>query len=123
MEEKKLQVTTNDFLIYKDGLNDVKVNVMLINNDLWLTQNLMAELFDTTKRNIGVHLQNIYLESELKEISTRKEIFLYQKEENRDVKRQVMVYNLDAIIAVGYHVNSKKAANFRIWATKVLKNI
>lgn len=121
MKEEKLQITNHDFLMYRDNNGDVKINVMLINNDLWLTQNLIAELFDTIKRNIGIHLQNIYLANELNEASTRKEIFLLQKKGNREVNRAVNVYNLDAIIAVGYRVNSKKATNFRIWATKVLK--
>lgn len=62
MVQNNLQVTNHDFIIYKDGNNNVKVSVMLINNDLWLTQNLMTEFFDTTKRNIGIHLQNIYSE-------------------------------------------------------------
>ena len=121
MNEKDLQVTNRDFLIYKDDNGDVKVNVMLINHDLWLTQNLMSELFDTSRRNIGLHLQNIYFDRELDESSTKKEIFLVQNEGERRVKRKILVYNLDAIIAVGYRVNSKKATNFRIWATKVLK--
>ena len=120
MNEKDLQVTNRDFLIYKDDNGDVKVNVMLINHDLWLTQNLMSELFDTSRRNIGLHLQNIYFDRELDESSTKKEIFLVQNEGERRVKRKTLVYNLDAIIAVGYRVNSKKATNFRIWATKVL---
>ena len=121
MNEKDLQVTNRDFLIYKDDNGDVKVNVMLINHDLWLTQNLMSELFDTSRRNIGLHLRNIYFDRELDESSTKKEIFLVQNEGERRVKRKTLVYNLDAIIAVGYRVNSKKATNFRIWATKVLK--
>ena len=121
MNEKDLQVTNRDFLIYKDDNGNVKVNVMLINHDLWLTQNLMSELFDTSRRNIGLHLQNIYFDRELDESSTKKEIFLVQNEGERRVKRKTLVYNLDAIIAVGYRVNSKKATNFRIWATKVLK--
>ena len=121
MNEKDLQVTNRDFLIYKDDNGDVKVSVMLINHDLWLTQNLMSELFDTSRRNIGLHLQNIYFDRELDESSTKKEIFLVQNEGERRVKRKTLVYNLDAIIAVGYRVNSKKATNFRIWATKVLK--
>ena len=121
MNEKDLQVTNRDFLIYKDDNGDVKVNVMLINHDLWLTQNLMSELFDTSRRNIGLHLQNIYFDRELDESSTKKEIFLVQNEGERRVKRKTLVYNLDAIIAVGYRVNSKKATNFRVWATKVLK--
>ena len=121
MNEKDLQVTNRDFLIYKDDNGNVKVNVVLINHDLWLTQNLMSELFDTSRRNIGLHLQNIYFDRELDESSTKKEIFLVQNEGERRVKRKTLVYNLDAIIAVGYRVNSKKATNFRIWATKVLK--
>ena len=121
MKEENLQVTNHDFLIYQDGNGDIKVNVMLINDDLWLTQNLIAGLFNTTKRNIGIHLRNIYSENELSENSTKKKIFLLQKEGDREVNRQVMIYNLDAIIAVGYRVNSKKATNFRIWATKILK--
>lgn len=121
MKEHELQITLHDFLIYRDVNGEVKVNVMLINNDLWLTQNLIAELFDTSKRNIGMHLQNVYSECELSESLTRKEIFLVQNEGNREVKRKAYVYNLDAIIAVGYRVNSKKATNFRIWATKILR--
>ena len=117
----KIEITNHDFLIYRDGNNNIKVSVMLINNDLWLTQNLMAELFDTTKRNIGMHLQNIFLEGELDENSSKKKICLLQYEGNREVNRKVGVYNLDTIIAVGYRVNSKKATNFRKWATKVLK--
>lgn len=117
----KVEVTNHDFLIYRDGNNNIKVSVMLINNDLWLTQNLMAELFDTTKRNIGMHLQNIFLEGELDENSSRKEICLLQYEGNREVNRKVGVYNLDTIIAVGYRVNSKKATSFRKWATKILR--
>jgi len=119
--KNSLQVTNHDFLMYKDSNGDVKVNVMLINNDLWLSQKLMSELFDCSTDNIGLHLKNIYLDEELDRNSTTEEISVVQKEGNRDVNRPTTVYNLDAIIAVGYRVNSKKATNFRIWATKVLK--
>lgn len=121
MMKNDLQITNHDFLIYKDSNDEVKVKVMLINNDLWLSQKLMGELFDCSSDNIGVHLKNIYLDGELNKNSTTKEISVVQKEGNREVNRPTTIYNLDAIIAVGYRVNSKKATNFRIWATKVLK--
>jgi len=115
MEEKNLQLTNHDFLIYKDGNNDVKVSVMLINNDLWLTQNLIAELFGTARSTITEHINNILNSGELEEKNT------VGKTDAVNSKKPVKIYNLDMIIAVGYRVNSKKATNFRIWATKVLK--
>ena len=115
MNEKDLQVTNRDFLIYKDDNGDVKVNVMLINHDLWLTQNLIAELFGVGRSTITEHINNIFKEGELDEKNT------VGKTDVINSKRPVKIYNLDVIIAVGYRVNSKKATNFRIWATKVLK--
>lgn len=110
-----LQVTTHDFLIYRDGNNDVNVNVMLINNDLWLTQDLIAELFGTARSTITEHINNILKEGELSK-ETSVEI-----SDRSSGGRKPKIYNLDMIIAVGYRVNSKRATNFRIWATKVLK--
>ncbi|MCI9585780.1 MAG: virulence RhuM family protein [Bacilli bacterium] len=115
MKENKLQVTTHDFLIYKDSNDEVKVSVMLINNDLWLTQNLIAELFGTARSTITEHINNILKDGELDENNT------VGKTDVINSKKPVKIYNLDMIIAVGYRVNSKKATNFRIWATKVLK--
>jgi len=115
MKENKLQVTTHDFLIYKDSNDEVKVSVMLINNDLWLTQNLIAELFGTARSTITEHINNILKDGELDENNTVGKIDVINS------KKPVKIYNLDMIIAVGYRVNSKKATNFRIWATKVLK--
>lgn len=115
MIEEKLQMTNKDFLIYKDGDNNVKVSVMLINNDLWLTQNLIAELFDVGRSTITEHINNILNDGELEEINT------VGKTDVVNSKKPVKIYNLDMIIAVGYRVNSKKATNFRIWATKVLR--
>ena len=115
MNERTLQVTNHDFLIYKDGNDDVKVSVMLINNDLWLTQDLIAELFGATRSTITYHITNILNDKELLE-ETSVEIF-----DGSTGGRKPKIYNLDMIIAVGYRVNSKKATNFRIWATKVLK--
>ena len=118
MIKNGLQVTSHDFLIYKDGNGEVKVKVMLINNDLWLSQKLMAELFDCSTDNIGLHLKNIFEEGELvKDSVTEKSSVTASDGKNY----LTTIYNLDAIIAVGYRVNSKKATNFRIWATKVLK--
>lgn len=111
----KIEITNHDFLVYKDGNNNIKVSVMLINNDLWLTQDLIAELFGTARSTITEHINNILSEGELvKETSVGIS----------DISsggRKPKIYNLDMIIAVGYRVNSKKATNFRIWATKVLK--
>ena len=110
-----LQITTHDFLIYRDDNNDIKVNVLLINNDIWLTQNLIAELFGVGRSTITEHINNILNSGELKE-----ETSVGISDESTG-GRKSKIYNLDMIIAVGYRVNSKKATNFRIWATKVLK--
>lgn len=115
MAEKGLQITNHDFLIYKDGNDTVKISVMLINNDLWLTQSLIAELFDTARSTITDHINNILKEGELKEETS------VGISDISSGGRKPKIYNLDMIIAVGYRVNSKKATNFRIWATKVLK--
>jgi hypothetical protein len=115
MKDKKMQITNHDFLIYRDSNDDVKVSVMLINNDIWLTQNLIAELFDVGRSTITEHINNILNSGELDENIT------VGKTDVDNSKKPVKIYNLDMIIAVGYRVNSKKATNFRIWATKVLK--
>lgn len=111
----------NNILIYtaKDG--NISVDVNLENDNIWMSQDVMANLYDTTKNNISMHLKNIFNEGELEKDSTVKKILTVQKEGNREVKRNIEHYNLDAIIAVGYRINSKKATEFRIWATKVLK--
>ena len=114
-QNSHLQVTTHDFLIYRDGNNDVKVSVMLINNDLWLTQDLIAELFGTARSTITEHINNILKDGELKEETS------VGISDISSGGRKPKIYNLDMIIAVGYRVNSKKATEFRIWATKILK--
>jgi len=108
-------------LIYVSKNGKVKVDVNINNDDVWMSQELMAKLYDTTKNNISMHLKNIFEEGELNKDSTVKKILTVQNEGNREVKRNIEYYNLDAIIAVGYRINSKKATEFRIWATKVLK--
>ena len=113
--KNELQITNHDFLIYKDDNNDVRVSVLLINNDIWLTQNLIAELFGVSRRTITEHINNILNSGELAPSNT------VGKTDVDNSKKPVKIYNLDMIIAVGYRVNSKKATHFRIWATKVLR--
>ena len=109
------------FLLYNTPVENIKVNVIVKDETLWLTQKAMAELFDCSTDNISLHLKNIYNDGELDEISTAEEFSVVQREGNRDVRRKTKFYNLDAIISVGYRVNSQKATQFRIWATQILK--
>ncbi|MCK9491324.1 MAG: virulence RhuM family protein [Sulfurimonas sp.] len=111
----------SNFVIFK--IEDAKVNIDVLFEDetLWLTQKKMAELFDTTPQNITLHLKNIYDEQEQSENTTCKEFLQVQKEGSREVKRQSKHYNLKAITAVGYRVNSHRALEFRRWATGILE--
>lgn len=109
------------FLVYNLEEENVNINVKVRNETIWLTQKAMGELFDVKVPAISKHLNNIYEDGELERNSTISKMEIVQKEGNRNVAREVEFYNLDAIISVGYRVNSKKATNFRIWATKVLK--
>lgn len=108
-------------ILYQEDDRNVNVNVYYKNETYWLTQRSMAELFETSSDNISLHLKNIFFEEELSEFSTTEEFSVVQKEGARNVKRMLKFYNLDAIIAVGYRVNSKKATKFRQWATKTLR--
>lgn len=109
------------FLLYTAENNDIKINAILNNETIWLSQKGMAELFDVEVPAISKHLTNIFAEGELLEDGTISKMEIVQQEGKRQVKRQVEYYSLDAIISVGYRVNSKRATHFRIWATKVLK--
>lgn len=109
------------FLIYNSAEEDVSVNAVIKNESIWLSQKGMAELFDCTTDNISLHLKKIYAEGELKETATTEEFSVVQQEGKRNVSRSMRFYNLDAIISVGYRVNSRRATHFRIWATGVLK--
>ena len=109
------------FLIYNTPHEDVKVDVVMRDDTIWLTQKAMAALFDVQTPAINKHLKNIFEEGELEENSTISILEIVQTEGNRDVKRKIEYYNLDAVISVGYRVNSAKATQFRIWATKTLK--
>ena len=112
---------TNNIVFYQTENADVVVNVVYKDETFWLSQKAMAALFDVNTQAITKHLSNIYEEQELVKDSTCSILEQVQKEGNRNVKRSVEFYNLDAIIAVGYRVNSKKATKFRQWATKTLR--
>ena len=111
----------HEIVLYQVEDTNIYVNVFFKEDTFWMTQKAMAELFDCTTDNISLHLKNIYKEEELDEVSTTEFFSVVQNEGQRNVKRNVKCYNLDAIIAVGYRVNSKKATRFRQWATKTLK--
>ncbi|MBU4480505.1 virulence RhuM family protein [Patescibacteria group bacterium] len=115
-ENKKSQI-----IIYKTETGETKIDVRFENETVWLTQNALAELFQTTKQNIGQHIKNIMEEDELLESSTVKNFFTVQKEGTREVSRDIEYYNLDLIISVGYRVKSSIATVFRQWATKRLR--
>ena len=110
-----------EFLIFERQTHDKGVQVRFENGDLWLTQKAMSELYDCTTDNISLHLKNIYKTFELDKKSTTEEFSIVQKEGNREVSRNILYYNLDAVISVGYRVNSDKAIQFRRWATNILK--
>lgn len=111
----------NNIVIYQTENGKNKIDVQLQNETIWLSQKDMAELFECSTDNISLHLKNIYKEQELSKDSTTEDFSVVQKEGARNVKRPKTFYNLDAIIAVGYRINSKKATQFRIWATNVLR--
>jgi len=111
----------HSIVLYQTDSTNVCVSVCYANETFWLTQKAMAELFGVNVPNISKHLSNIYEEGELSKEATVSKMEIVQLEGERQVKRQAEFYNLDAIIAVGYRVNSKQATAFRIWATKTLK--
>lgn len=116
-----MPIQTNNIVFYQTENADVVVNVVYKDETFWLSQKAMAALFDVNTQAITKHLSNIYEEQELVKDSTCSILEQVQKEGKRNVKRSVEFYNLDAIIAVGYRVNSKKATKFRQWATKTLR--
>lgn len=116
-----MELQNTSFILYTDENGDVKVEVFLKDETLWHTQKAMAELFGTAKSTVSEHLKNIFESGELLKEATVRKIRTVQQEGARQVSRTLGFYNLDAIIAVGYRVNSKRATQFRIWATKVLR--
>jgi hypothetical protein len=114
-------VESGKILLYQYETDKVFVDVYFKDETFWMTQRGMSELFACTTDNISLHLQNIYAEEELERDATTEKFSVVRKEGSRQVKRALDFYNLDAIIAVGYRVNSKKATRFRQWATKTLR--
>ena len=110
-----------EIIIFNGDNGEVNVQIDAVNETIWLTQKSLAQLFGVTPQNITLHLKGIYEDGELQETATCKECLQVQNEGSRQVKRKTKFYNLDAIIAVGYRVNSKQATKFRIWATKTLR--
>lgn len=110
----------NHLIIYQDDNGLVKVNVRFADEDVWLTQGQLAEIYDTTQQNIALHIKNIYADNELADEATHKKHLLVRQEGNRNVQRNIDHYNLDMIIALGYRVQSQVATRFRRWATERL---
>lgn len=110
----------NNLMIYQDENGITKVSVRFSNEDIWVTQQQLAEVYDTTQQNISQHIDGIYKDGELVQEATNKKFLLVRTEGNRQVRRNIDHYNLDMIIAVGYRVQSQIATRFRIWATERL---
>lgn len=113
--------STAEFLIFTAQSREESIEVKYGEGTVWLSQKMMAKLFDVTIPTINEHLKNIYKNKELEKASTIRKFRIVQNESNRNVQRNTVFYNLDAIISLGYRVNSYRATQFRIWATKVIK--
>ncbi|MVT11050.1 virulence protein RhuM/Fic/DOC family protein [Chitinophaga tropicalis] len=111
----------NQIVIYQTSDGETSIDVTLDQDTVWLSQNQMAELFQSSKQNISLHINNIFNEGELERNATVKESLTVQNEGKRAIKRKIDQYSLDVIISVGYRVKSKRGIQFRIWASKVLK--
>jgi len=120
MSNKNEMSAGNNIIIYQDENGITKVNVRFADEDVWLTQSQLAEIYDTTQENISMHVANIYKDQELDENRTYKKFLLVRQEGQRQVKRNIDHYNLDMIIALGYRVQSQVATRFRRWATQRL---
>ncbi|RII84037.1 cell filamentation protein Fic [Neopusillimonas maritima] len=121
MPNLSLQDQTTEFLLYTAPNGQIKVEVLLGNETLWLTQKRMAELFGVGVPAISKHLENIYDSNELQREATISILETVRQEGDRNVRRKIEHYNLDAVISVGYRVNSAQATQFRIWATQLIK--
>ena len=121
MNEIATKESGGEFLLYQTEDGQVRLDVRLQDETVWLTQPLMAELFQTTQQNISQHIRNVFEEGELTPEATHKKFLSVRREGKRDVRRALDFYNLDMIISVGYRVKSLIATRFRIWATHQLK--
>ena len=114
-------IPDSEILLYTSPDGKVQLDIRMQQDTMWMTQQMMAELFQTTVPNINVHIKNIYKESELQEEGTIKEFLIVRKEGSRTVRRPVNFYNLDMILSVGYRVNTRRGTQFRIWATQRMR--
>ncbi|MBR8702340.1 hypothetical protein IX314_002250 [Fusobacterium sp. DD26] len=121
--EKNIKADENkgEIIIYQSEDGNIKLDVIVIDETVWLSQQQMAELFDCSRTNVIDHIKNIYEEEELDENSTCRKFRQVRKEGNREVSREIPFYNLDMIISLGYRIKSKVATQFRKWATERLK--
>ena len=117
-----IDAPTGEVIVYETPDGGVRVEVRLDRDTVWLTQRQMAGLFDTTPENVLMHLKNVFVDKELEERATTKDFLVVQAEGARQVRRHVKHHNLDAIISVGYRVNSRRAVRFRQWATATLRD-
>jgi hypothetical protein len=113
--------SNSDFILYSSQDGEVRVDVLVNDETVWLTQKAMGELFGVVKSTLSEHISNIFDSGELSKEATVRKIRTVQNESGREVQRNIDFYNLDVIISVGYRVNSKQATQFRVWATKTLK--
>lgn len=116
----KREKPDNKIVVYQDENGVTKVSVRFSDEDLWLTQNQIAEIYDTTQPNISMHIDGILADGELSAKATHQKFLLVQTEGRRQVKREINHYNLDMVIAIGYRVQSQVATRFRQWATQRL---
>lgn len=121
MESKNNSLDKIRFLLYESQDGNIKTDVVISNDTVWLSQKAMAKLFGVETNTINYHLKEVFSSGELDEDRTIRNFRIVQSEGDRDISRDISHYNLDAIISVGYRVNSKQATQFRIWATKILK--
>ncbi|MBQ6751715.1 MAG: virulence RhuM family protein [Bacteroidaceae bacterium] len=121
-KRKEIRNSTAEFLIFQVEGKEQGIEVFYKDKTVWCTQKAMGMLFDCSTDNIGLHLKNIYESGELEEEATAEKISVVRREGNRDVNRTIQFYNLDAVISVGYRVNSIRATQFRQWATNILRD-
>ncbi len=117
MNQAPPTIPNSEILLYTSPDGQVQLDVRLQEDTLWMTQQMMAELFQTTVQNIIMHVGNIYKEAELQREGTCKDFLQVRKEGSRNVRRPVNFYNLDMLLSVGYRVNTRRGTQFRIWAT------
>ena len=122
--DNKLRIrnSTAEFLIFTSETGEKSLEVLYVDENVWATQDMIANLYDTTKQNVSLHLNNAFSDQEIDKDSTVKEYLTVQNEGSREVQRKRKFYNLDVIISVGFKVNSNRAIQFRQWAINILKN-